>query len=229
MEMLVETAKRTLQRFKSSSRRSQKGSICSNLLLIPSIKSCLHHSILKTLLQYPWGEAVLLNQFSSTKIDLFLAEGQSLAGDANPIKHLSNDVYPLRREDLLPVGVDFHCDPALITHLVSELQREQNSELLLRIMTIAEVDTETNPGLVENAIHDLLKRCIWIFRSSVNHRTPLSIALMKEGEGIDAGNTSAKIAELSVKKKLGPVWNAIAKMTNQYCISKCNALFMKIP
>lgn len=229
MQMLVNAAKRTLTRFRSSQLRSKKGSINSKLLLIPSIKSSLHHNIIKTILQYPWGEAVLLNQFTSTKIDVFVAEGQSPGGNVNPIKHLSKH-YQLRREDLLPVGVDFHCDPALITHLVSELQREQNSEQLLRIKTIAKVKNENNPGIVENAIHDLLKRCIWIFRSSVNHRTPLPMTFKGGGGGggDDAVDGSTKSSDLSMKKKLGPVWNAIAKMTNQYCSSKCNALFVKL-
>lgn len=123
---------------------------------------------------------------------------RQLMMNPNDMKKLSL-IFPLRQEDLLIEGIDFHCDWKLIPSLKEKMKAD-----------------------IHNVFFDdeRAKLLIWTFRSSINNHRLDDF----DEHGMSPGQLVLE-RQLENKRVLAKEWKTMCKFVNEYCSLKCSRLW----
>jgi len=153
-----------------------------------------------------WGD-ILLRRFEMEHLfdtecverdfveKFFLSRGTSIEGSIC-------SRFRLHQNDLVPEGLDFHCDWNLIPSVLGRL-------------TKSSLDSD----ILSNVDEDKLKHLIWIFRSSTNNHR------FDESHHPDIRQHVKE--QLTVKKTHSKEWAMICPLVTEYCCSKCEMFWQK--
>ena len=263
----------------------------SELLLIPTLKFTLHHSVLMELARTapPWGLSVVMafapaaqNETrralhvqackylpvgtvtsTSTSTATAATPPPGVSGSAaaaatdddttlasadhqyklapHPMRTLQKQ-YPLRGlQDLVQEGLDFHCEPALVPFVFSEIggpgklidvdvevetsnsssSSSGNSSDDTGILPLEKRKlTESNSTAHERQEHaiGLLHDVVWYFRSCTNTRSTWDLPT---AHALDRQRQLKNVSELLAKKKaLARLWSLVAKPIAKYSVRR---------
>ena len=181
----------------------------------PLMKIYTHHSYVNDLLQCPWGKCLLAAYHSigsnSNSQLLLLSREVSLSlpmYHSYQIEWNNLNFSPLKQEDMVLEGVDFHCDKGMLEYL---MYLHQDNIL---------------PLMEEGCfMEEKLKECIWIFRSSYNKRKLW--APLASQDAYVCANERVLNNNLDKKKTLSAMWSIIASSCTTYSKMKSAEYYKK--
>lgn len=137
----------------------------------------------------------------------------------------------LTPSDLILEGIDFHCDHGLVPWVLEELQQHHLFSTLLWSEDRLFVDVVTTSTTQRSGVylkHDdllttnLIKKCMWLFRSSCNFHSPTFVYPAHLPKHIKLGSAEGEKFAISL------LWGFICPFISKYCNRKKNAMVSTI-
>lgn len=202
--MLTSAAEQWTKRlFDKTSRILSQPASCSSGV-DAHFQNYLDASYIDSLMQIPWGQRVLerfaVSSLSGAGGEINDAEFCLLkelwdaqftdSGDRSKGASLSK-ALALRQLDIIPEGVDFHCDWKLVPFVVEKCDMQEHSLDEIKI-----------------------KSLIWMFRSSINNHRMDAI----EDDGTAGLALESQLVEKNAHAK---EWRLLCSYINEYCAARC--------
>eukprot|EP01038_Epipyxis_sp_PR26KG_P011310 gene11310-15171_t len=186
--------------------------------------------------RYFWGE-YLVNSCCINNCDNNDSNNSNNGSDHKSDKNIiicnsidvRNNILDIQLSDVLPEGIDFHCDYQLINHILTNCKSQLNNNNI-NLINIKNDSTATNNNLIE-----AIKSAIWYYRSSTNYHKIITIYdhnLLNDvllNELVDPNDFIAFIEnEKLMKKEYGPLWMIICSTVCKYTRAKATAFYNRL-
>lgn len=191
----------------------------------------------------PWGAAGLLaysdegegkgegvldpnSRYTKDVASLLQIYNKGIAGGGISLPEL-----PLQPSDLVPEGIDQHCDFKMLSHLTETRGAAVRSCLAAEIASSQSASASVSqPAVVsDEEVNLAISSALWLFRSSTNTRGETWLRPMGADPHQDLAAALHSEELLAMKKAKSKVWACIAKEASLYVSARVAELSRRLP